>query len=87
MQPEKHLLPRKRRTKIKLALKKNIRNYQKFYELGDEVYYKQDSSSQWKGPVTVLGQDRPVLFLRHETRYIKAQICRVQLTSSLKSTF
>ena len=32
--------------KIKLALMKNIRNYQRFYELGDEVYYKRDSSSQ-----------------------------------------
>ena len=36
--------------KIKLALKKNIRNYQRFYEQGDEVHYKRDSSSQWKGP-------------------------------------
>ena len=71
--------------KIKLALKKNIRNYQRFYELGDEVYYKQDSSSQWKGPAKVLGHDGPVLFLRHGARYIKAHICRVQLTSPLWS--
>ena len=71
--------------KIKLALKKNIRNYQRFYELGDEVYYKCDSSSQWKGPAEALGQDGPVLFLRHDARYIKAHICRVQLTSPLKS--
>ena len=28
--------------KIKLALKINIRNYQRFYELRDEVYYKRD---------------------------------------------
>ena len=32
--------------KIKLALKKNIRNYWRFYELGDYAYYKRDSSSQ-----------------------------------------
>ena len=71
--------------KIKLALKKNIRNYQRFHELGDYDYYKQDSSSQWKGPAKVLGQDGPVLFLRHKTKYIKAHICRVKLTSPLWS--
>ena len=32
-----------------------------------------------------MGEDEPVLFLRHGTRYIKAHICRVQLTSPLKS--
>ena len=32
-----------------------------------------------------MGQDEPVLFLRHGTRYIKAHICIVQLTSPLKS--
>ena len=71
--------------KIKLVLKKNIRNYQRFYELEDEVYYKRDSPSQWKSPAKVLGQDGPELFLRHSARYIKAHICRVQLTSPLRS--
>ena len=61
--------------KIKSALKKNIRNYQRFYELRDEVYYKRDSSSQWKGPAKVLGQDGLVLFLSYGARYIKARIC------------
>ena len=69
--------------KIRLALRKNIRIYQTFYDLGDEVYYKRDSFSQWKGPAKVLGQDRPAIFLRHSARYIKAHICRVQLTSPL----
>ena len=32
-----------------------------------------------------MGQDGTVLFLRHGARYIKAHICRVQLTSPLKS--
>ena len=31
-----------------------------------------------------MGQDKPVLFLRHGTRYIKAHICEVQLNSPLK---
>ena len=47
--------------KIKLALKKkNIRNYQRLYELRDYVYYKRDSSSQWKCAAKVLGRDVPV---------------------------
>ena len=41
--------------------------------------------SQWKGPAKILGQDGPELFLRHGARYIKAHICRVKLTSPLKS--
>ena len=32
-----------------------------------------------------MGQDGPVLFLRHGARYIKAHICREQLTSPLRS--
>ena len=71
--------------KIKLAFTKNIRNYQRFYELGDYVYYKRDSSSQRKGPGKVFGQDGPVLFLSHGARYIDSHICRVQLTSRLRS--
>ena len=69
----------------KIVLKKNTRNYTRFYELGGQVYFKQDSSSQWKGSAKVLGQDGPVLFFRHGGRYIKAHICRVQLTSHLRS--
>ena len=43
------------------------------------------SSSQWKGPAKVFGQDGPVLFLSHGARYINSHICRVQLTSPLRS--
>ena len=71
--------------KIKLALKKNVRYYQRFYEPGDYVYYKRDSSSQWKGLAKVLGQDGPALFLRHGARYIKVHMCRVQSISTLRS--
>ena len=82
MQLEKHLLLLKHQGN-KVALKKNIRNYQR--ELGDHLYYKQDSSSQWKGPAKVLGFDGPVLFLRHGATCIGAHICREQLTSPLRS--
>ena len=65
--------------KIK-SIKKNICNYQQFYNIGNMVYYKRDSSHEWKGPAKVLGQDGAVLFLHHGAKYIKAHICCVQLT-------
>ena len=68
--------------KMKLSIKKNICNYQQFYNIGDMVYYKRDSSHEWKGPAKVLEQDRAILFLRHGAKYIKAHICRVQLTDT-----
>ena len=34
--------------KIKLGLKKNIRNYQELYEVNEMVYCK--DSPEWKGP-------------------------------------
>ena len=67
MQPERHLLPLKHQ-KNKISSRKNIWNYQRFYELGDEVYYKPNSSSRGKDPAKVLGQDGLVLFLRHGAR-------------------
>ena len=49
--------------KLNRAIKRKTRNFQRFYQIGDEVYYKRDTSDQWKGPAKVLGQDGPVLFL------------------------
>ena len=68
--------------KDKLALKKNICNYQQFHEINEMVYYKRKDSPEWKGPAKVLRQDGPVLFLHQGTRYIKAHVRRVQ---SIKS--
>ena len=38
--------------------------------------------NMWEGPSKVLGQDGPVVFLRHGSHYIKAHVCRVQPTKS-----
>ena len=65
---------------MKLSIKKNIRNYQKFYNIVNMVYYKLDSSHKWKGTRKVLGQDEAALFLHHGVKYIKVHICCVQLT-------
>ena len=68
--------------KIKQALRNNIRSSGQIYNIKDEVHYKHGNSPKWKGPAKVLGQDGPVVFLRHGTRHIKAHVCRVQLNEN-----
>ena len=46
---------------------------------GEEVYYKRNDSPRWKGAAKVIGQDGPVVFIRHGGKHIKAHSCRVQL--------
>ena len=48
----------------------------------EELYYKRDDNNQWKGSGRVLGQDGPVVFVRHGSHYVKVHICRVQPASS-----
>ena len=68
--------------KIKRPFRNNIRSSGQIYNIKDEVYYKRSNSPKWKGPAKVLGQDGPVVFLRHGTRHIKAHVCRVQSTEN-----
>ena len=68
--------------KIKRALRKQTRPSGHIYQMGEEVYYKRDDNNKWRGPGRVLGQDGPVAFVRHGSRYVKAHICRVQPASS-----
>ena len=63
-------------------MRNNILPSGQIYNIKDEVYYKRDNSSKWKGPAKVLGQDGPDVFLRHGTRYTKAHVCRVQPTEN-----
>ena len=63
--------------KIKRALRRQVRTSGHKYQIGQEVWYKRDDQKKWCGPAKVLGQDGPVLFLRHGTRPIKAHVCRV----------
>ena len=72
--------------KLRLALKKHVRNYKKFYDLGYEFYYKRTKLLPRKGPDKFLGQDGPVPLFTHGARYIcKAHICKAQLTTPLEA--
>ena len=64
--------------KIKLTLKKNIRNYQQFYVTNEMFYYKREDSPECKDPAKILGQGGPIKFPRQGTRYIKVHVCRLQ---------
>ena len=69
--------------KIKRALRKQTRQWEHNYQIGDNVYYKRDDDKRWKGPAKVLGQDGPVVFLRQGSDYIIAHLCRIQPVESL----
>ena len=68
--------------KIKRALRKQTRPSGHIYQVGEEVYYKRDDNNKWRGLGRALGQDGPVVFVRHGSRYVKAHICRIQPASS-----
>lgn len=67
--------------KMKLAMHKNIRKSGAVFNIGDEVFYKWDDRLIWKGPRRVLSQDGLVAFIWHNSHYIRAHFCRVQLTN------
>ena len=44
---------------------------------GDKVYYKRPDNDEWKGPAAVIGQDGPVVFLKHGGSHIRVHKCRL----------
>ena len=66
---------------MKLATRKNIRKSGAVFNIGDEVFYKRDDKLAWEGPRRVVGQDGLVVFIWHNSHYIRAHSCWVQLTN------
>ena len=73
--------------KLRIALRKQTRNTREHFDLGQEVYYKRKDDVKWKGPGKVIGQDGPVVFIRHGGFYIKVHCCRVQIADSQQNEF
>ena len=67
--------------KLRKALQTKTRRTRDFFDIGQKVYYKRKNDIKWKGPGKVVGQDGPVVFVRHGGFYIKVHCSRVQLTS------
>ena len=67
--------------RIRRALKHNIRQVENIFENGDNVYYKRESSNEWKGPGRVIGQDGKVVIIKHGLYTIRAHSSRVIKTT------
>ena len=72
--------------KLRIALRKQTRNTREHFDLGQEVYYKRKDDVKWKGHGKVIGQDGPVVFIRHGGFYIKLH-CQVQIADSKQHEF
>ena len=74
----KHQMEKDADEKIRRALTHKTRDVMsKDVSHGDRVYYKRDNSDRWKGPATVIGTDRKIVFLRQGGYQIKCHISRV----------
>ena len=67
------------KSRLKAAEKSSHTNKVQFYEIGDEVYYRMGSNTNWSGPGKVIAQDNKLLFIRHGRNLIVASPARVQL--------
>ena len=74
--------------KIRRALRRQTQSSGMTFIQGEKVYYKRNDSPRSKGPAKVIGQDGPVVFIRHGGKHIKAHSCRVQIVKekSLKGS-
>lgn len=63
--------------RIRRALRKQLRNTDERYEMGDKVYYKRVDCPEWKGPGVVIGQDGAVVFVRHGSTCVRVHYLRL----------
>ena len=71
--------------KIKRALSHNTRTSNEIrYTTGDIVYYKRNTSQEWRGPGSVIGQDGQQILIKHGITYVRVHPCRAQLVESMK---
>ena len=45
------------------------------FQNGDSVYFRSDSSNEWKGPGTVIGIDNQTVFIKHGSAYVYVHPC------------
>ena len=64
--------------KIRRALRRQTRPTPDICEPGDKVYYKRPDGQEWKGPGTVIGQDGPLVFVRHGGSLVRVHKCRLR---------
>ena len=65
-------------SRIRRAIRRQIKPTGKQFQTGDKVYYKKTDSPLWKGPGTVIGQDSVVVFIRHGGTYVRVHSSRIR---------
>ena len=70
------------REALRTASRRQTRKTRDFFNLGLEVYYKCNNDIKWKRPGKVIGQDGPVVFIRHGGHYVKVHCSRIQLSNT-----
>ena len=68
--------------KLRHTLRKQTRKTKEFLDIRQEVYYKCNSDKKWKGPGKVIGQDGPLVFIRHGDCYVKDHCSRVHVANT-----
>lgn len=68
--------------KIRRAMRAKTRTHSNVtYFSGDDVFYKRDDETRWKGPGRVIGHDGSKILIKIPTGLISVHSCRVMLTS------
>ena len=64
--------------RIRRAMRCNIRSTpMENLQNGDEVYFKRNDSTQWKGPGIIIGRDGKQVLVRHGGTYVRVHTCRL----------
>ena len=64
--------------KLKRALARKTRPATSLiFQTGDKVYYKRNESDKWKGPATVIGQEKCQVFINHGGTYVRVNPCHL----------
>ena len=72
--------------KIRRALHSNTREcYSEELVNGDLIYYKRDDSSRWRGPASIIGCDRKIIFVRHGGYVVRCHRSRVVKVNDIYS--
>ena len=68
--------------KLQKAIASNMRETDAgSIEIGNEVYYKRNDSTEWKGPAKVIGRDGKQLIVKHGSIIARVHCCRLTRTS------
>ena len=63
--------------RIYRALKHKVRVSNEFFCNGDKVFFKRDDCNQWRGHVTVIGQNGKIVLITYGEQLVRVASCRL----------